>query len=154
LYLSELLVADCGTQLWTIDTRKTSSPLYAYKGTKTGLKKALLNLFSGLSGKVTSISTSSSTGFSVAGSLDRYFRLLSSGSPSEGSGGVVGKFYVTSAPTAIVPIEIAGRALASDEEEKLDEEVDERDDDWGEIQQVSSDEENISQARKKRRKRD
>lgn len=108
----------------------------------------------GFSGKVTSISTSSSTGFLVAGSLDRYFRLLSSGSPSEGSAGVVGKSYVTSAPTAIIPIEIAGHTLASDEEEKLDEEADQRDDDWGEIQQVSSDEENISQARKKRRKRD
>jgi hypothetical protein len=119
-----------------------------------GLGEGFTQFILGLSGKVTSISTSSSTGFSAASSLDRYFRLLSSGSPSEGSGGVVGKFYVTSVPTAIVPIETTGHTLASDEEEKLVNEADERDDDWGGIQQVSSDEENLSQARKKRRKRD
>ena len=121
---------------------------------ENGFEENFAQFISGLSGRVNSITTSPLTGFSVAGSLDRYFRLLSSGSPSGGSGGVVGKFYVTSVPTAIVPIEIAGHALASDEAEKLDEEIDERDDDWGEIQQVSSDEGNISQARKKRRKRD
>jgi hypothetical protein len=98
------------------------------------------------------MSTSASTGFSVAGSLDRYFRLLSSGAPSEGSGGVVGKLYITSAPTAIVSIEGAGHTLISDEKEKAGIEVDDECEDWGEIQQVSSDEENRFQARKKRRR--
>jgi len=146
-------VADCGTQLWTIDTRKTSGPLCAYKGMRDLSSEAKSELRPGLSGKVTSISVSPSTGSSAAGSLDRYFRLLGQGGPPGGSGGVIGKLYVTSAPAAIVPIEVSHRAKASDEG-KGDIQSDEGDKDWDGIQQVSSDEEDVSQARKKRKKRE
>ena len=128
--------------------RKTSGPLYAYKGMKSTLVRVYTELSLGLSGKVTSMATSPA-GVSFAGSLDRYVRLLSA--PSDGSGTVVGKLYVTSAPTAIVPIEVPAKDITSDREEEEDSAED--DDDWGEIQQVSSDEEETtSQVRKKRRK--
>lgn len=126
--------------------RKTSEPLYAYKGVHIVSVEIHAELPLGLSGKVTSMATSPSTEFSIAGSLDRYVRLLSE--PFGASGNVIGKLYVTSAPTAIIPIGVSLKPIQSAEEQEEPVE----DEDWGEIQQVSSDEDIAPQVRKKRRR--
>jgi hypothetical protein len=111
----------------------------------------------GLSGKTTAVSTSQSTGFAAAGSLDRYFRLLSSPLPrqdiSAESGQVVGKFYITVAPSAIVPLTTGdggnGTEKADNDKEDADGEAD-----WEGLQRVSDeDEEESKRISKKRRKK-
>ncbi|KAG8786819.1 hypothetical protein FRC15_010638 [Serendipita sp. 397] len=141
----ELYIADSSTNFWAIDLRASKEPLYSMKG---------------LSGKVTSICASPSTGYVGVGALDRYFRLLDSpvsvdSSQSDnlqGHGSVVGKLYVTASPTAIIP-------LVEDAESKactvLDDVVakDGEEDDWNNLQEVSSDEEDLAPTSKKRRKK-
>ncbi|PVG02810.1 hypothetical protein CPB86DRAFT_811387 [Serendipita vermifera] len=137
----ELFIADCETKLWVIDLRKSKEALYAYKG---------------LSGKATAISASHSTGFAAAGSLDQYFRLLSSPSPgqdiSSNSGQVVGKLYITVAPSAIVPLATNEATSGIDETERNEEGDSDRE--WEGLQQVSDeDDEESKRVSKKRRKK-
>ncbi|KAG8814490.1 hypothetical protein FRC17_001108 [Serendipita sp. 399] len=138
---NELYIADCGTNLWAIDHRSTKEPLYSIKG---------------LSGKVTSIRASPSTGYVAAGALDRYFRLLSCPISSDlgqtqGHGNVVGKLYVTAGPTAIIPLVENAEAVTSTEPDVI---IDrEEDDDWNNIREVSSDDEGSTRNLKKRRKK-
>lgn len=140
----ELYVADCATQLWAIDMRKAKEPLYSYKG---------------ISGKITSITACQSGGYIAAGSLDRYFRLLSSAPANQtsekgdlmGHGDVVGKLYITAPPTAILPLSGPDVEIAKEkhhEDSQMDEDA------WEELQQVSSEEDEEVRNPKKKRRRD
>ncbi|KAG8821680.1 hypothetical protein FRC19_007436 [Serendipita sp. 401] len=141
----ELYIADSSTNFWAIDLRASKEPLYSMKG---------------LSGKVTSICASPSTGYVGVGALDRYFRLLDSpvsvdSSQSDnlqGHGSVVGKLYVTASPTAIIPlVEDAGSKACTVFDDVVAKDGEE--DDWNNLQEVSSDEEDLAPTSKKRRKK-
>jgi len=89
---NELFVSDNGSNLYSVDLR-TGGILYSYKG---------------ISGAVTSISSSSTTHM-VSTSLDRYLRIHTvvpppsrPGSNLEQRGGILEKTYLTCMPTTVV----------------------------------------------------
>ncbi|KAG8801274.1 hypothetical protein FRC17_006681, partial [Serendipita sp. 399] len=109
-----------------------------------------------LSGKVTSICASPSTGYVAAGALDRYLRLLScpvssDSGQTQGHGNVVGKLYVTAGPTAIIPLVENAEAISSTESDVIIDK--EEDDDWNNLREVSSDDEGSNRNVKKRQKK-
>lgn len=96
--------------------------------------------------------------FLASTALDRQFRLHSVvplpnlGAILEGKGNVVGKLYVTSAPTAIAHLPSDGQVEAEDEEKS---DLEQHSDDnavWNDIQEISSDEESVKPNRKRRKK--
>lgn len=108
---------------------------------------------------VASLSASARLDQAAAGSLDRYFRLLTP-IPNENDvrdarrhGSVAGKLYVTAAPTAIVPLELEASPSARKALSEMDggerEEVDE---DFDDMQEISSEDDSAHTSRKRRRK--
>ena len=106
------------------------------------------------------MSACQSTSYIAAGSLDRYFRVLSSAPANQasgkddlvGHGDVVGKLYITAPPTAIITL---GGPDLETANERAHEDIRVDEDAWEDIQQVSSEEDDKPPGpRKKKRRRD